>query len=86
MTDCLVFMVLVFPSDYAIRLAAIVRRICQFDKAKPSNTVLRHCPLGHHEYRVGLVSGTWKAEMAAVDGKTLEDMLKQTAEQQITGS
>jgi len=24
--------------------------------------------------------------MAAVDGKTLEDMLKQTAEQQITGS
>jgi len=33
-----------------------------------------------------LLSGKWNAEMAAVDGKTLEDMLKQTPEKQITGS
>jgi hypothetical protein len=32
------------------------------------------------------VSGTWNAEMADFNGKTLEDMLKWTAEKQVGGS
>jgi len=32
------------------------------------------------------VSGTWNAAMADFNGKTLEDMLKRTAEKQIGGS
>ena len=32
------------------------------------------------------VSGTWSAAIAEFDGKTLEDMLKRTAEKQIGGS